>query len=76
MQMNSEFINVILQGVVYYAFAFSALLSFVAFIVTKRLYFLYFSVAITFFIGMYLGFFRTQMKKKFNIRVSILYHCV
>ncbi|KAG6778609.1 uncharacterized protein [Populus alba] len=59
-----------LQGVVYYALAFSALLSFVAFIVTKRLYFLYFSVAITFFIGMYLGFFRTQMKKKFNIRGS------
>uniref|UniRef100_A0A6M2F775 Uncharacterized protein n=1 Tax=Populus davidiana TaxID=266767 RepID=A0A6M2F775_9ROSI len=59
-----------LQGVVYYALAFSALLSFVAFIVTKRLYFLYFSVAITFFIGIYLGFFRTQMKKKFNIRGS------
>ncbi|KAJ6397031.1 hypothetical protein OIU77_021965 [Salix suchowensis] len=59
-----------LQGVVYYALAFSALLSFIVFIVTKRHYFLYFSIAFTFFIGMYLGFFRRQMKKKFNIRGS------
>ncbi|KDP20861.1 hypothetical protein JCGZ_21332 [Jatropha curcas] len=57
-----------LQGTVYYVLALTALLNFIAFIVTKRQCFLYLAAAFTISIGMYLGFFRTQMRKKFNIR--------
>jgi hypothetical protein len=63
--------NVILQGIAYYILGLGALLNFIAFIVTKRRRFLYLSVVFTFSLGIYLGFFRTQMRKKFNIRVSI-----
>ncbi|KAJ9168956.1 hypothetical protein P3X46_020429 [Hevea brasiliensis] len=59
-----------LRGTVYYILALSALLNFIAFIITKRRCFLYLAVAFTISIGMYLGFFRTQMRKKFNIRGS------
>ncbi|KAH8493569.1 hypothetical protein H0E87_020363 [Populus deltoides] len=60
-----------LQGIAYYILGLGALLNFIAFIVTKRRRFLYLSVVFTFSLGIYLGFFRTQMRKKFNIRVSI-----
>ncbi|KAF2283040.1 hypothetical protein GH714_043186 [Hevea brasiliensis] len=59
-----------LQGTVYYILALSALLNFIAFIITKRRCFLYLAVAFIISIGMYLSFFRTQMRKKFNIRGS------
>uniref|UniRef100_A0A2C9U4E2 Uncharacterized protein n=1 Tax=Manihot esculenta TaxID=3983 RepID=A0A2C9U4E2_MANES len=59
-----------LQGTVYCILALSSLLNFIAFIITKRRCFLYLAVAFTISIGMYLGFFRTQMRKKFNIRGS------
>ncbi|KAF2305047.1 hypothetical protein GH714_001325 [Hevea brasiliensis] len=59
-----------LQGTVYCILALSALLNFIASIITKRHCFLYLAVAFTISIGMYLGFFRTQMRKKFNIRGS------
>ncbi|KAF3451592.1 hypothetical protein FNV43_RR07687 [Rhamnella rubrinervis] len=59
-----------LQGTVYFILAFSTILNFIAFIVTKRNCFLYLAVAFTISIGTYLGFFRTQIKKKFNIRGS------
>ncbi|KAJ9136260.1 hypothetical protein P3X46_033352 [Hevea brasiliensis] len=59
-----------LQETVYCILALSALLNFIAFIITKRHCFLYLAVAFTISIGMYLGFFRTQMRKKFNIRGS------
>ncbi|XP_062162562.1 protein PLANT CADMIUM RESISTANCE 12 isoform X1 [Alnus glutinosa] len=57
-----------IQGTVYFILAVSALLNWVAFIVTKRHFFLYLAVAFTISLGTYLGFFRTQIKKKFNIR--------
>ncbi|XP_059437990.1 protein PLANT CADMIUM RESISTANCE 11 [Corylus avellana] len=57
-----------IQGTVYFILAASALLNWVAFIVTKRHFFLYLAVAFTISLGTYLGFFRTQIKKKFNIR--------
>ncbi|GAB4826830.1 hypothetical protein Ancab_033709 [Ancistrocladus abbreviatus] len=59
-----------LQGTMYVILAFAALLNCIAFTLTRRPYFLYLGVAFSISIGMYLGFFRTQMKKKFNIRGS------
>ncbi|KAK9268230.1 hypothetical protein L1049_010673 [Liquidambar formosana] len=59
-----------LQGAVYIILALSALLNCIAFIVTKRQCFLYLAVAFSLSIGTYLGFFRTQIRKKFNIRGS------
>ncbi|KAJ6893360.1 cell number regulator 7-like [Populus alba x Populus x berolinensis] len=59
-----------LQGIAYYILGLGALLNFIAFIVMKRRCFLYLSVVFTFSLGIYLGFFRTQMRKKFNIRGS------
>ncbi|RVW76117.1 hypothetical protein CK203_044265 [Vitis vinifera] len=61
-------LNIILQGTVYFILSFSAFLSCIAFFVTKRHCFLYMAVAFTISIGTYMGFFRTQIKKKFNIR--------
>ncbi|GMY37175.1 cell number regulator 6 isoform X1 [Fagus crenata] len=57
-----------IQGTVYFILTVGALLNWIAFIVTKRHCFLYLAVAFTISIGTYLGFFRTQIKKKFNIR--------
>ncbi|KAF9672250.1 hypothetical protein SADUNF_Sadunf11G0021500 [Salix dunnii] len=59
-----------LQGTAYYSLGLSALLNFIAYTVTMRHCFLYLSVAFTFLLGIYLGFFRAQMRKKFNIRGS------
>lgn len=56
----------------HFILAAAVLLNWIAFIVTKRHCFLYLALAFTLSIGTYLGFFRTQIKKKFNIRVSIL----
>ncbi|KAH9611858.1 hypothetical protein KSS87_019537 [Heliosperma pusillum] len=59
------------QGTVYLLLAISAFLNCVAFIVTRRRCFLYLAVAFTISVGTYLGFFRTQMRKKFNIKCDI-----
>uniref|UniRef100_A0A2P2QNZ0 Uncharacterized protein n=1 Tax=Rhizophora mucronata TaxID=61149 RepID=A0A2P2QNZ0_RHIMU len=64
------------QGIVYCFIALATLLTFIAFVVTKRHYFLYLAVAFTVSVAMYLGFFRTRMRKKFNIRVSFFLSCV
>lgn len=60
-----------MQGIVYLMLATVALLNCIAFIVTKRHFFLYLGVAFTISVGTYLGFHRTQIRKKFNIRVCI-----
>ncbi|XVF87602.1 hypothetical protein PTKIN_Ptkin18bG0133200 [Pterospermum kingtungense] len=57
-----------LQGTVYFIFVVSAFLNLVAFVVAKRNCFLYLAVAFIISIGAYLGFFRRQIKRKFNIR--------
>ncbi|XVF27753.1 hypothetical protein REPUB_Repub14bG0135900 [Reevesia pubescens] len=62
-----------LQGTVYFILVVSAFLNFLAFIVTKRNCFLYLAVAIFISVGAYLCFFRTQIKRKFNIRVRNFY---
>ncbi|CAN0852658.1 Protein PLANT CADMIUM RESISTANCE 10 [Linum grandiflorum] len=59
-----------LQATVYYILALCALLNIVAFFVTKRHCFVYLAIGFAVLIGIYLGFFRTQIKEKFNIRGS------
>ncbi|GAV67419.1 PLAC8 domain-containing protein [Cephalotus follicularis] len=59
-----------IQGTVYLILVVSVLLNIGVFVVTKRHCFLYLGVAFTISIGAYLGFFRGQIKKKFNIRDS------
>lgn len=58
------------QGIVYFILAATALLSCIAFIVTKRNCFLYLAVVFSISVGTYLGFYRTQIRKKFNISGS------
>ncbi|XP_038883663.1 protein PLANT CADMIUM RESISTANCE 11 [Benincasa hispida] len=57
-----------LQGTVYLILVLGALCNFIAFLVSKRHYFLYSAIAFTISTVTYLGFFRTQMRRKFNIR--------
>ncbi|XP_074272132.1 protein MID1-COMPLEMENTING ACTIVITY 2 [Silene latifolia] len=57
-----------IQGTVYLLLAISAFVNCVAFIVTRKHCFLYLAIAFTISVGTYLGFFRTQMRKKFNIK--------
>lgn len=59
-----------LQGTIYFILAGIALLNYVAYGVTDRHSFLYLAVAFTIALGMYLGIFRTQIRKQFNIRGS------
>ncbi|PON49314.1 PLAC8 motif-containing protein [Parasponia andersonii] len=67
---RAGFSSCFLQGTIYFVLVLVALLNCVAFIVTKRSCFLYLSIAFTVLVGTYLGFFRSQIKKKFNIRGS------
>ncbi|XP_056685044.1 uncharacterized protein [Spinacia oleracea] len=45
----------------------------VAFIVTRKCCFLYLTIALTMSVGTYSGFFRTRIKKKFNIRMWVAF---
>ncbi|KAK2644241.1 hypothetical protein Ddye_019436 [Dipteronia dyeriana] len=71
-----------LQGTVYLILAIGVVMNVIAFIVTKRRCFLYLAVSFVISIGGYLGYHRTQIKKKFNIRGSdssmddCIYHLV
>ncbi|KAJ7968442.1 Protein PLANT CADMIUM RESISTANCE like [Quillaja saponaria] len=57
-----------IQGTIYFILAIGVLLSFITFIVTKQHCYLYLAVGFTITVGAYLGFFRTQIRKKFNIK--------
>ncbi|CAM8988161.1 hypothetical protein QQ045_006389 [Rhodiola kirilowii] len=57
-----------LQGLVFFILAMGVLLSLLAFIITERRCFLYMILAFTIFIVSYTSYFRTQIRKKFNIR--------
>ncbi|KAK1422639.1 hypothetical protein QVD17_17925 [Tagetes erecta] len=59
-----------LQGFVYIILATVALCNFVAFTITKKPYFLYLAVAFALSLGAYMGFHRSKMRKKFNIKGS------
>ncbi|XP_031257405.1 protein PLANT CADMIUM RESISTANCE 10-like [Pistacia vera] len=56
-----------IQASVYLFLAIGGLANFIAFIVTKSHCFLYLAMAFAISIGGYLGFYRTQIKRKFNI---------
>ncbi|KAI5656918.1 hypothetical protein M9H77_25711 [Catharanthus roseus] len=67
-----------LQGSVYFMLVVVAILNVLAFLVTERRCFIYLAAAFTISVGAYLGFYRTQIRKKFNIRGndSMLDDCV
>ncbi|KAL6206989.1 PREDICTED: uncharacterized protein LOC101311253 [Fragaria vesca subsp. vesca] len=71
-----------LQGSLHLILVASILLNCVAFIITKKRCFVYLVVAFTITLGTYLGYFRTQIRNKFNIRGNessvddCLYHLV
>ncbi|KAK3014351.1 hypothetical protein RJ639_009073, partial [Escallonia herrerae] len=67
---RAGFGNCVIQGTIYLILAVTALLNVVAFVLTKRHCFLYLSVAFTISVGTYLGFYRTKIRRKFNIRGS------
>ncbi|XP_062013304.1 uncharacterized protein LOC133729756 isoform X2 [Rosa rugosa] len=57
-----------LQGTLHLVLVASILLNCIAFIITKKRCFIYLVVAFTITLGTYLGYFRTQIRNKFNIR--------
>ncbi|XP_047161629.1 uncharacterized protein LOC124831621 [Vigna umbellata] len=59
-----------LQAIVYIVLVLGALVSFIAYTIWRVHYFLYLAVAFTIAVGVYLGFYRTRMRKKFNIKVT------
>lgn len=59
-----------IQGFIHMTAIVIALINMIAFVVTKRHYFLYLSIAFTISVGAYLGLCRSQIRKKFNIRGS------
>ncbi|XP_022878045.1 uncharacterized protein LOC111396029 isoform X1 [Olea europaea var. sylvestris] len=59
-----------LQGFFYLILLVIALSNLLAFIITRRSWFLYLAIAFTLSVGTYVGFYRSQIKKKFNIKGS------
>ncbi|CAJ1936292.1 unnamed protein product [Sphenostylis stenocarpa] len=59
-----------IQASIYFVLAIGAFLNFIAFAVTRRHCNLYLGVAFVVSFGAYLGFFRTRLRKKFNIKGS------
>ncbi|CAA2934294.1 cell number regulator 5 [Olea europaea subsp. europaea] len=59
-----------LQGFFYLILLVIALSNLLAFIITRRRWFLYLAIAFTLSVGTYVGFYRSQIKKKFNIKGS------
>ncbi|CAI9756528.1 unnamed protein product [Fraxinus pennsylvanica] len=62
-----------LQGFFYSILLVIALSNLLAFIITRRHFFLYLAIAFTVSIGTYVGFYRSQIKKKFNIKMVFIY---
>ncbi|XP_028120311.1 uncharacterized protein LOC114317744 isoform X2 [Camellia sinensis] len=67
---RAGFGSCLVQGIVYFILAAAAFLNCIAFVVTKRNCFLFLGGAFTILVGTYLGFYRTKIKKKFNIKES------
>nr|CAD1841167.1 unnamed protein product [Ananas comosus var. bracteatus] len=59
-----------LQGTVYFMIRALTLFSLIAFGITKWHVFVYTGVGSAFLIGVYLGYFRTRIRRQFNIRGS------
>lgn len=58
------------QGVVHLFLVISVLISYIAFGVTQQYIFLYVGIALNLFIAAYVGYYRTQMRRRFNIKGS------
>ncbi|KAG5014906.1 hypothetical protein GmHk_08G021484 [Glycine max] len=69
---RADFGSCYIQGAIYFLLAIGAFLNFIAFAVTRRHCYLYLIVAF----GAYLGFFRTRIRKKFNIIVGVFCNCL
>ncbi|XP_020202667.1 protein MID1-COMPLEMENTING ACTIVITY 2 [Cajanus cajan] len=59
-----------IQAIVHFLLAAGAFVNFIAYTITKTHYFLYLAVAFIIALGAYLGYYRTRMRKKFNIKGS------
>ncbi|KAF3776249.1 PLANT CADMIUM RESISTANCE 8 protein [Nymphaea thermarum] len=59
-----------LQGAAYLFLSVGALVGYIAFCVTKKHSFLFIAVALTILAALYLGYWRLQIRKQFNIRGS------
>ncbi|KAK6124018.1 hypothetical protein DH2020_042234 [Rehmannia glutinosa] len=57
-----------LQGSIHLILAIVALSNLLAFIITRRCYFLYLAISFTLSVGIYLGYHRMRIRKKFNIK--------
>ncbi|KAJ4745342.1 Protein PLANT CADMIUM RESISTANCE 8 [Rhynchospora pubera] len=57
-----------LQGAIYLTLRLLALISLVAFFLTKNNAYVYFGVGSALLVGVYLGYFRTRIRRQFNIR--------
>lgn len=57
-----------LQGLIYLILAITALFNWVAFITTSSRCFLYLAIFFTLLVGMYLGYHRAQIRKRFHIK--------
>ncbi|PKA47928.1 Protein plant cadmium resistance 8 [Apostasia shenzhenica] len=59
-----------LQGTVYFSLVALLLLNLIAFGITERYYFLYLGAAFVVSFGLYAGYFRSKIRRQFNIRGS------
>lgn len=57
-----------LQGYFYLILVVISLCNLLAFVITGRFYFIYLAISFTLLLGTYLGYYRTQIKKKFSIK--------
>ncbi|KAL2980455.1 hypothetical protein AAZX31_13G230100 [Glycine max] len=62
-----------IQAIVYFLLAIGAFVTSIAYTITRTHYFLYLAVAFIIAVGAYLGFYRTRMRKKFNIKVTFFF---
>ncbi|KAM7500866.1 hypothetical protein LguiA_025280 [Lonicera macranthoides] len=67
---RAGFGSCITQGFVYLILAVTAFLNIILYMVTKKHCFLFLGAAFVISLGAYLGFYRTQIRKKFNIMNS------
>ncbi|KAH9303946.1 hypothetical protein KI387_008350, partial [Taxus chinensis] len=58
------------QGIAHFLFGVSALVCYIVFGVTKVYSFLYLAITITVLLALYTGYFRTEMRRRFNIKGS------
>ncbi|KAG6392262.1 hypothetical protein SASPL_146476 [Salvia splendens] len=65
-----------LQGSVHLILLVIALSNLLAFTITRKCYFLYLAASFALSLGTYMGYYRIQIKKKFNIIFSVHFFCL